>query len=233
MNSKYFFWALLLVLLSGCGRELQNTPVAQAPVEHVDPFIGTGGHGHTYPGATVPFGMIQLSPDNGKSGWDWVSGYHYSDSIIAGFSHLHLSGTGIGDLADLLFMPTVKEIDLAEMKSGGDRSGKAYASSFDHESELASPGFYKVFLKDPEAEVSLTASQRTGFQKYVYAEGKEQSVILDLGFAINWDKVRESRISVEDAHTVSGYRHSSGWANYQKLFFVAEFSKPITAHKIV
>ena len=233
MNSKYFLWALVPAILSGCGKELQKAPVEETPIDFVDPFIGTGGHGHTYPGASVHFGMIQLSPDNGVSGWDWVSGYHYSDTTIAGFSHLHLSGTGIGDLADLLFMPSNKEIDLVNRERGGDRAGKAYASSFEHSSEVAVPGFYKVFLKDPEVEVSLTATQRTGYQKYVYAEGDEQSVILDLGFAINWDKPTESGITVEDDNTITGYRHSTGWANNQKVFFVAEFSRPLKDYQLV
>ena len=229
-SAKYFRVLQLLiltVLLSSCGNEVDKIATSEVVelTKHVDPFIGTGGHGHVYPGATVPFGMIQLSPDNGLSGWDWVSGYHYSDSLIAGFSHLHLSGTGIGDLADILFMPVNKEIDLTVQVK--ERKDIPYLSKFSHENEEASPGYYRVFLKDHDVDVELTASQRAGFHKYTFKEGDEQSVIIDLGFAINWDKPVETAINVEDEKTISGYRHSTGWAKNQKVFFVAEFSKPI------
>ena len=120
------------------------------------------------PEPIAPFGMIQLSPDNGLSGWDWVSGYHYSDSLIAGFSHLHLSGTGIGDLADILFMPVNKEIDLTVQVK---RKDIPYLSKFSHENEEASPGYYRVFLKDYDVDVELTASQRAGFHKYTLKKG--------------------------------------------------------------
>lgn len=208
------------VHVNGSAREEQLT-------QHVNPFIGTGGHGHTYPGATRPFGMIQLSPDNGSQGWDWSSGYHISDSIIVGFSHLHLSGTGIGDLADLLFMPVNKKVDLSTKVE--NRDDIPYKSLFSHEREEASPGYYRVFLEDPQVEVELTTSERTGYQKYKYKQGDEQSVILDLGFAINWDRTVATKIEVEDEYTISGFRHSTGWAKNQKVFFVAKFSKPIAS----
>ncbi|WP_423820260.1 GH92 family glycosyl hydrolase [Salinimicrobium sp. TIG7-5_MAKvit] len=204
---------------------ITNVEPEPSPISYVDPFVGTGGHGHTYPGATTPFGMIQLSPNNGISDWDWCSGYHYSDDTIVGFTHLNLSGTGIGDLGDLLFMPVNKEIDLAvPVKS---RNDIPYSSKFDHANEEASPGFYRVFLDDHEVEVFLTASKRTGYQKYIFREGDEQTVVVDLGFAINWDRPTESSIELENPTTISGYRYSTGWANNQKVFFVAEFSKPI------
>lgn len=193
--------------------------------KHVDSFIGTGGHGHVYPGATVPFGMVQLSPDNGLSGWDWCSGYHYSDSFIAGFSHLHLSGTGIGDLADILVMPVNKKIDLSVQVK--ERNDIPYLSKFSHENEESSPGYYRVFLEDHNVDVELTTSKRAGFHKYTFKEGDEQSVIIDLGFSINWDKPVETKLISVDENTITGYRHSTGWANNQKVFFAAEFSKPI------
>jgi len=196
----------------------------------VDPLVGTGGHGHTYPGATVPFGMIQLSPDNGRGGWDWSSGYHYSDSIIVGFSHLHLSGTGIGDLNDILFMPINKEVNLA--KPIRNRDDIPYLSKFSHDEETAIPGYYQVYLEDPEINVGLTVSKRAGFHSYTFKEGDEQSVIVDLGFSINWDKPTETAINIEDKKTISGYRYSTGWAKNQKVFFVAEFSKPIASYDL-
>ena len=222
---------LFVVLVSGCNNQKENTSnITEALTEYVDPFIGTGGHGHTYPGATVPFGMLQVSPINGISKWDWCSGYHYSDSIAVGFSHLSLSGTGIGDLADVLFMPINKEVDLS--KDFKSRESIPYKSSYSHENEKASPGYYQVFLEDHNVNVELTTSQRTAYHKYTFKENDEQSVVIDLGFAINWDKALKTKITIEDEYTISGYRFSTGWAKNQKVFFVAKFSKPISTHKI-
>ncbi|MFD0761135.1 GH92 family glycosyl hydrolase [Lutibacter aestuarii] len=193
--------------------------------KYVNPFIGTGGHGHTYPGATVPFGMLQVSPDNGISSWDWCSGYHYSDSITIGFSHLHLSGTGIGDLADIRLMPLNKKVDLAkEVKT---RNDVPYKSLYSHSDETASPGYYSVDLKDFNIKAELTSNLRTAYHKYTFSKNDLQSVVVDLGFAINWDKTIASKINVIDKTTISGYRNSTGWAKNQKVFFVAKFSKPI------
>jgi predicted alpha-1,2-mannosidase len=210
--------------------EIKSTPQINL-TKFVDPFIGTGGHGHTYPGATVPFGMLQVSPDNGISSWDWCSGYHYSDSIAIGFSHLHLSGTGIGDLADIRLMPINKKVDLAaEVKT---REDVPYKSLYSHDQESASPGYYSVQLKDFNIKAELTSSLRTGYHKYTFAENDTQSVVIDLGFAINWDKTTASKISVIDNSTISGYRHSTGWAKNQKVFFVARFSKPIEKYELL
>lgn len=192
----------------------------------MNPFIGTGGHGHTYPGATAPFGMVQVSPINGCGGWDWSSGYHYSDSLISGFGHLHLSGTGIGDLLDILFMPANKAIDLTTPSENGDR--RSYTSKFSHDQEEAEPGYYKVFLEDPQVDVQLTASRRTAYHQYSFRENDQKSVIVDLGFAINWDRPTLSALKMEDDHTITGQRNSTGWAENQKVFFVAKFSDPIT-----
>ena len=175
--------------------------------------------------------MVQVSPDNGRNGWDWCSGYHYSDSIVSGFSNLHLSGTGIGDLADILLMPAAEELDLTgTYETPQDRP---YASRYSHKRERAEPGYYSVYLEDPQIKVGLTATQRTGYQKYNYEGAGEASVILDLGFAINWDAPTETAIKIENETTISGYRHSTGWAKNQKVFFVAEFSKPIARHNLV
>ena len=217
---------LFMILVASCKINVNKNHHQKTPfVNYVDPFIGTGGHGHTYPGATVPFGMLQVSPDNGVSNWDWCSGYHHSDSIIAGFSHLHLSGTGIGDLADILFMPTNKKVDLTTKTTS--RNELSYKSSYSHVNEKATPGSYQVFLKDPKINVELTSSQRTAFHKYTFAKNDKQSLIIDLGFAINWDKTLKTGITIEDEFTISGHRFSTGWAKNQKVFFVAKFSKPI------
>ena len=230
---KNFILPLLFVILvTSCKIKVnKNTNHKDIFVSHVDPFIGTGGHGHTYPGATVPFGMLQVSPDNGISSWDWCSGYHYSDSIVSGFSHLHLSGTGIGDLADILFMPINKKVDLTTKTTSRDQL--PYKSSYSHVNEKAAPGSYQVFLKDPKINVELTSSQRTAYHKYTFAKNDKQSVVVDLGFAINWDKALKTGITIEDEYTISGYRYSKGWAPNQKVYFVAKFSKPISESVLI
>lgn len=229
---KYIILLILFIgLSSSCTKKInQNTNREESLVKYVDPFIGTGGHGHTYPGATVPFGMLQVSPINGISNWDWCSGYHYSDSIVVGFSHLSLSGTGIGDLADILFMPINKEVNLSEMPIS--RDSLTYKSTYSHSNEKASPGYYQVFLEDHNVNVELTTSLRTAFHKYTFSETDKQSVVIDLGFAINWDKATETSLQIEDEFTISGYRFSKGWAKNQKVFFVAKFSKPIVKHQL-
>ncbi|KJD31185.1 alpha-mannosidase [Tamlana nanhaiensis] len=217
---------LVLVLITGCKNKTTKTNSSnKVATQYVDPFIGTGGHGHTYPGATVPFGMLQVSPDNGISEWDWCSGYHYTDSKVAGFSHLHLSGTGIGDLADILFMPTNKAVDLSINTT--NRDSLPYTSTYNHKNESASPGYYQVFLETPKVNVELTTSLRTAYHKYTYQEGSQQAIVIDLGFAINWDLPVETALTIEDDYTISGYRYSKGWAKNQKVFFVTKFSKPI------
>ncbi|WP_268225434.1 GH92 family glycosyl hydrolase [Sinomicrobium oceani] len=237
MKKKCASYALLgmMCALVSCGggeKKEKSETEEKTPelTQYADPFIGTGDHGHTYPGATVPYGMIQLSPDNGTAGWDWCSGYHYTDSIAVGFGHLHLSGTGIGDLADLLFMPVNKEVDLSVKIAS--RDDYPFKSRYTHENETATPGYYQVYLEDHRINAELTTSERTGFHRYTFSENDPQSVVVDLGFAINWDKAVDTRITVEDETTISGYRHSTGWAKNQKLFFVAQFSKPITGHNL-
>jgi len=227
------FFILISFCLSSCENKVVNKDNEKETAlnQYVDPFIGTGGHGHTYPGATYPFGMLQVSPDNGISDWDWCSGYHFSDSITIGFSHLHLSGTGIGDLADIRLMPINKKVDLT--KAITTRDDIPYKSSYSHQEELAEPGYYKVFLKDHQVIAELTSDLRTAFHKYTFQKGDTQSVVIDLGFAINWDKTTASKISIIDATTISGFRYSTGWAKNQKVFFVAQFSKPIEKYDLL
>ncbi|KQC29805.1 GH92 family glycosyl hydrolase [Flagellimonas eckloniae] len=232
MKYTSLFCLLILVLFFlGCNEKTaQKNRNQKSLVDFVDPFIGTGGHGHTYPGATVPFGMLQVSPVNGISGWDWCSGYHYSDSIAIGFSHLSLSGTGIGDLADVLFMPINKKVDLSTMPIS--RDSLSYKSSYSHTNEEAHPGYYQVFLEDHHINVELTTSKRTAIHKYSYQPKDIQSVVVDLGFGINWDKATKTSFQVENDSTISGYRFSTGWAKNQKVFFVAKFSKAIAEHNV-
>ncbi|WP_147678077.1 GH92 family glycosyl hydrolase [Algibacter pacificus] len=230
MNRYITLFLLLCFLISCKNKELINKNTKPILITKVNPFIGTGGHGHTYPGATTPFGMLQVSPVNGIASWDWCSGYHYSDSITIGFSHLSLSGTGIGDLADILLMPTNKEFDLSITPNSRDRL--AYKSKYSHGNEIATPGYYQVFLEDSGVNVELTTSQRTAYHKYTFKQNEQQSVVVNLGFAINWDKATKSAITIEDEQTISGYRFSEGWAKNQKVFFVAKFSKPISHSKL-
>ena len=228
---KIAFILLTLIMLS-CSESKYNTlQNIEDLTAYVDPFIGTGGHGHTFPGATRPFGMVQVSPVNGTQGWDWVSGYHHSDSVMVGFAHLHLSGTGIGDLLDLLVMPTNKALDLNVATT--NRNKLPYKSTYSHSNESASPGYYQVYLETPKVNAEVTSTLRTGYHKYTFQEESTiQSLVIDLGFAINWDKPLETALTIENSTTITGYRHSTGWAKNQKVFFVAEFSKPIIAHNL-
>lgn len=197
---------------------LYSFSFAQNLTRYVDPFIGTGGHGHTYPGATVPFGMVQLSPDNGSEGWDWCSGYHYSDATIAGFSHTHLSGTGCGDWVDISVMPHTGLIN---------DTFKFFRVGFDHKDEKASPGFYSVRL-DNGITASLTATERVGFHKYVFPKESTPVLRFQLNYAINYDSATKTRIFLENDSTISGYRCSTGWAHVQRLYFAARLSKHIS-----
>src|SRR2546423_1611987 len=145
---------------------------------YVNPFVGTGGHGHTFPGAALPFGMVQLSPDTRLTGWDGCSGYHYSDRVIYGFSHTHLSGTGISDYGDVLLMPTVGPVYLNARAEGGEAGG--YASRFSHRNEVASPGYYSVRLDDSGVRAELTATSRAAMHRYTFPATESATVIPDL-----------------------------------------------------
>ncbi|EAQ99994.1 GH92 family glycosyl hydrolase [Maribacter sp. HTCC2170] len=221
--SRVFLLITVLLFLS-CKNEKGNDDT-NALVTYVDPFIGTGGHGHTYPGATSPFGRVQPSPDNGTPGWDWCSGYHVSDSVISGFAQLHLSGTGIGDLADVLLMPTNKKVDLTLF--GKSKDSLPYGSKFSHESEKAIPGYYAVKLDDSNIDVELTANDYVAYHKYTYNTAETPSFIVDLGYAVNWDKPLETSLKVVGDNKIVGHRNSTGWAKNQKVFFVIETSSPI------
>ncbi len=189
--------------------------------KYVNPFIGAGGHGHTFPGAVMPFGMVQLSPDTRVDGsWDGCSGYHYSDSIIYGFSHTHLSGTGCSDYGDILLMPTVGQPILQSLVNAGYKQG--YASHFSHKNENASAGNYSVHLDDDNIDCEFTVTPRVGFHKYIFPETQEANIILDL---THRDKVLDSYVKIIDSRHIEGYRRSKAWADNQVVYFYAEFSK--------
>ncbi len=199
---------------------LGDTPT---PFESVRPMVGTAEHGHTYPGATVPFGMVQLSPDTRLESWDGCSGYHYSDSAILGFSHTHLSGTGCSDLGDIRFTPLSGKIPKME-KDG-------YHCKFSHKDETARPGYYSVTLQDPKIAVELTATPHAGFHKYTFPAGDVARLFLDLGRGCQ-DEPIESAVNVRTNTVVSGFRRSRGWSSDHTYFFVAQFSRPFDAWTI-
>ena len=215
-----------LLLLASCTGTAPKVMQEDRLTDFVDPFIGTGYHGHTYPGATYPFGQIQLSPDNGTQGWDWCSGYHYSDSIVAGFSHLHLSGTGIGDLADISFLPVTSEVTFKEGEKNADFVTR-YAGKYSHDQESAKPGYYAVTMKNNGVKAEFTVTERAGLHRYSFPEGGENNLIINLGFAINWDKPYKTDLKVVDSLLVIGSRLSNGWAADQHVYFAARFSKPV------
>jgi len=212
------FGITLLCYITGC------KTVSKDPVDYVNPFIGTDGHGHTFPGATMPFGMVQLSPDTRLDGWDGCSGYHYSDSVVFGFSHTHLSGTGCSDYGDILLMPTT---GILQLYNGKDDVSKGYASHFSHENEKAAAGYYSVVLDDYNIKVELTSTPRVGWHRYHFPKTSDAHVILDL---THRDKVMESNVEVVGNNELVGYRRSQAWANDQRLYFVIKFSKEFVNH---
>ncbi|MBS1622540.1 MAG: GH92 family glycosyl hydrolase [Bacteroidetes bacterium] len=203
-------WLLALI-----GVNAQTTDYTR----YADPMIGTGGHGHTFPGACVPFGMVQLSPDTRLKGWDGCSGYHYSDSVVYGFSHTHLDGTGCSDYGDILLMPTTGAPDMRP---------KAYRSGFSHLHEKAAPGYYSVKLDKYNILAELTATERTGFHKYTFTD-TAGNIILDLKHR---DKVRHAELHISADGEISGMRLSSSWADSQYVFFVMRFSQPFSAYGV-
>ena len=223
MIKRIAYFLLTAWLISGCSdskeTEKSNTDKKLSPYEYVNPFIGTGGHGHTYPGASLPFGMMQLSPDTRLEGWDGCGGYHYSDGKIYGFTHTHLSGTGVPDYCDILLLPMTGKYNPAVKP----------ASGFKHESEKASPGYYKVFLDDYKVETELTVSRRSGIHKYDFKGKTNPEILIDLAHR---DKVTGSSLTIVSRDEISGMRRSQAWANDQVIYFVAKFSSPIKTAEI-
>lgn len=199
-----------------------QTNSTQDFTKYVRPIIGTGGHGHTYPGPTTPFGKVQLSPDNKSfsSEWDWCSGYHYSDSIIVGFSHTHLAGTGVSDLGDILIMPSNGK------KIFNDVGNESYASKFSHITENVELGYYKVFLNKPKVKAELTTSHSVGFHQYTFPKNDSAAIVLDLHHKIYWGNSYESFIKILNDSVVVGQRNTfGGWASNKHIFFAIKFDK--------
>ncbi|WP_044118148.1 GH92 family glycosyl hydrolase [Alkaliflexus imshenetskii] len=215
---------LSLLLYTGCDSPSENGKLLNL-MQYVDQYIGTGEHGHVFIGANVPFGFVQLGPTQHSQGWDWCSGYHYSDSTIIGFGHLHLSGTGIGDLGDVSFMPVIGRVKTTRGELPDEASG--IYSYFRRETEKASPGYYAVTLDRFGIHAELTTTKRVGFHKYTFPASDEAGVIIDLEHGIGWDRSIDSYIVMDNDSTVSGYRRSMGWARNQVVYFTAVFSKPM------
>ncbi len=194
------------------------------PVEYVNPFVGTDGHGHTYPGASMPFGMVQLSPDTRKDHWDGCSGYHYSDSTILGFSHTHLSGTGVGDYGDIRIVPMSGKV--RTQPGDGKTPGEGYRSRFSHSNETASPGYYSVFLDDHQVKAELTVTNRCGLHRYRFEADDTSFILIDLTESVVTEKKPALFMEILNDREVRGYRKSSGWASDQWVFFHAVFSRP-------
>ncbi len=214
--TKHIMMATLLV--NFCFR----VGLSQNTVSYVNPYIGTGGHGHVFLGANVPFGAVQLGPVNLSEGWDWCSGYNYADSTIIGFSHTHLSGTGIGDLGDIAVMPTTGDL----IMNKGSLKDPGNFSLFSHADEKVSPGYYSVVLKRYNIKAELTASMRVGFHRYTFPVSKQSHIIIDLVQGIGWDMPMYGYIKKLNDSTLVGYRFSKGWAHDQRIYFAAIFSKP-------
>ena len=212
--------ACLAALLAACTSQKEN------PVDFIDPFIGTGFHGHTYPGATVPFGAVQLSPDTRAGNWDACAGYHYDDSTLTGFSHTHLSGTGCIDLGDLLIRPTTQTVDPS-------RQPMYAPAAFRHEDEKAEAGYYAVLLHEEGIRAELTATAHTGVHRYTFPKESTPTIIVDLKHSLDNEHIYESSLQVVNPHEMTGMRNTRGWSDNQRIYFVIQCSQPFEKATLV
>lgn len=218
MRTNYLLRLLSVALLAVCFSVTAATAATQNLTQYVNQYVGTGGHGHTFMGANVPFGLVQLGPTEPTRGWDWCSGYYYDDDELIGFGHMHLSGTGIGCLGDVAFLP-VKDF-------------KQTSTRFKHEAEKVHPGYYSVQLTDPNVLVELTATERCGFHRYTFKSGAKAQLALDLSQCIGWDKLNDCLLTQESATRLTGFRRSNGWAADRRIYFSIDFSQPVTVHRL-
>ena len=218
MRTNYLLRLLSVALLAVCFSVTAATAATQNLTQYVNQYVGTGGHGHTFMGANVPFGLVQLGPTEPTRGWDWCSGYYYDDDELIGFGHMHLSGTGIGCLGDVAFLP-VKDF-------------KQTSTRFTHDAEKVHPGYYSVQLTDPNVLVELTATERCGFHRYTFKNGAKAQLALDLSQCIGWDKLNDCLLTQESATRLTGFRRSNGWAADRRIYFSIDFSQPVTVHRL-
>lgn len=214
----------VLFFMFSCNYETKTEPTNQPDyTQFVDPYIGSDYHGHVFVGANVPFGAVQLGPNNPTEGWDWCSGYHYSDSLLIGFAHTQLSGTGIGDLGDLLFMP----VNSGYKAVFTEENPMPWVAKYTHDDEIVQAGYYAIEIEKYDIHVELTTTERVGFHKYDYRGQGNSQLIIDLQYGTGWDKLVQGEISQVDENSIQGYRFSTGWARDQRLFFHTQFSKDI------
>ena len=218
MRTNYLSRLLSVSALVVCFSATAVAATMQNLTQYVNQYVGTGGHGHTFMGANVPFGLVQLGPTEPTRGWDWCSGYYYDDDELIGFGHMHLSGTGIGCLGDVAFLP-VKDF-------------KQTSTRFKHEAEKVHPGYYSVQLTDPNVLVELTATERCGFHRYTFKDGAKAQLALDLSQCIGWDKLNDCLLTQESATRLTGFRRSNGWAADRRIYFSIDFSQPVTVHRL-
>ena len=218
MRTNYLLRLLSVALLAVCFSVTAAVAATQNLTQYVNQYVGTGGHGHTFMGANVPFGLVQLGPTEPTRGWDWCSGYYYDDDELIGFGHMHLSGTGIGCLGDVAFLP-VKDF-------------KQTSTRFKHEAEKVHPGYYSVQLTDPNVLVELTATERCGFHRYTFKNGAKAQLALDLSQCIGWDKLNDCLLTQESATRLTGFRRSNGWEADRRIYFSIDFSQPVTVHRL-
>jgi len=218
MRTNYLSRLLSVAALVVCFGATAVAATMQNLTQYVNQYVGTGGHGHTFMGANVPFGLVQLGPTEPTRGWDWCSGYYYDDDELIGFGHMHLSGTGIGCLGDVAFLP-VKDF-------------KQTSTRFKHEAEKVHPGYYSVQLTDPNVLVELTATERCGFHRYTFKNGAKAQLALDLSQCIGWDKLNDCLLTQESATRLTGFRRSNGWAADRRIYFSIDFSQPVTVHRL-
>jgi predicted alpha-1,2-mannosidase len=226
MKSVFPALFLLILIAVSCQKPIKNEVTDYT--QFVDPYIGSDYHGHVFVGANVPFGAVQLGPNNETQGWDWCSGYHYSDSILIGFAHTHLSGTGIGDLGDVVFMPVTNAF-----QPGADTIPYPWKSTYSHEKETVQPGFYALHIDRYNIDAELTTTERVGFHKYNYNAEGNSNLIIDLKYGTGWDKITGGSIEQIDNKSIQGFRFSKGWAVDQRVFFYTEFSKDIKKFEIL
>ena len=218
MRTNYLSRLLSVAALVVCFSATAVAATMQNLTQYVNQYVGTGGHGHTFMGANVPFGLVQLGPTEPTRGWDWCSGYYYDDDELIGFGHMHLSGTGIGCLGDVAFLP-VKDF-------------KQTSTRFKHEAENVHPGYYSLQLTDPNVLVELTATERCGFHRYTFKDGAKAQLALDLSQCIGWDKLNDCLLTQESATRLTGFRRSNGWAADRRIYFSIDFSQPVTVHRL-
>ncbi len=223
------FTVLLFLSISCTTEKPAETKATMDYTEYVDPMIGSDYHGHVFVGANVPFGAVQLGPNNPTQGWDWCSGYHYSDSLLIGFAHTHLSGTGIGDLGDILFMPVSGDYT----PEINEENPYHWQAKYTHADEVVKPGYYSIDIKKYQVKAELTASNRVGFHRYNFKGEGNSKVLIDLKYGTGWDRLQKGAIKQVDNNSIEGFRFSMGWAKDQRVFYHTQFSKDIKHIEIV